>query len=315
MNNCVVCREFNTILIDPKNNTIKKSSRNIQKIEDEYSWFVNIPKEFRYLCPNIVSFKKNSNNATLEMELFDHTTLSKLFIFDDLTIKYWNKILHSLFEINKLFKKNKGKISKNNFKYIYFEKTWERVTELMNQNVYWEKLWNYSSIVINSKRYKNIKEMKNKLNYEIKKIIDNSKITLIHGDYHLSNILFDSDNFVFKLVDPRGRLREQTIYGDARYDIAKLRHSVVGGYDFIINDFFELSEKENFFEISRRCNSYQEEINGLFDNMVVEFGFNLKEIKLIEALLFVSMIPLHKENFERQKYFYLTAVIKLNNCF
>ncbi len=315
MNNDVVCREFNTISIDRKNNTIKKNSKNVQKIEDECYWFLNLPKEFISLSPKIISFSKNRNIASLEMELFDYPPLSKFFIFEDLTIKYWNKILHSLFEINKLFKKYKGKIKKNDLNYIYFEKTWERVNDLINQNVYWKKLWNYSSIVINGKKYKNLKEIKDILNLEIKKIINNSKFTLIHGDFHLSNIIFDSDNFIFKLVDPRGRLKEQTIYGDPRYDIAKLRHSVVGGYDFIINGFFELSEKDNIFVISNKCNSKQNEIDKLFDNIVVEFGYNLREIKLIEALLFVSMIPLHKESFKRQKFLYLTAVKKLNSFF
>ena len=37
-----------------------------------------------------------------------------------------------------------------------------------------------------------------------------------------------------------------------------------------------------------------------------------KEIKFIEGLLFLSMIPLHKDNFNRQKMFYIRALELLN---
>ena len=42
-------------------------------------------------------------------------------------------------------------------------------------------------------------------------------------------------------------------------------------------------------------------------------GYNPQEIKFIEGLLFLSMIPLHKDNFSRQKVFYLKAIELLND--
>ena len=42
-------------------------------------------------------------------------------------------------------------------------------------------------------------------------------------------------------------------------------------------------------------------------------AFNPQEIKFIEGLLFLSMIPLHKDNFSRQKVFYLKAIELLND--
>lgn len=41
--------------------------------------------------------------------------------------------------------------------------------------------------------------------------------------------------------------------------------------------------------------------------------YNPQEIKFIEGLLFLSMIPLHKDNFSRQKVFYLKAIELLND--
>ena len=49
-----------------------------------------------------------------------------------------------------------------------------------------------------------------------------------------------------KILDPRGNFGIDGVYGDIRYDIAKLMHSIIGRYDFIINDLFAIiQEKDN----------------------------------------------------------------------
>ena len=40
--------------------------------------------------------------------------------------------------------------------------------------------------------------------------------------------------------------------------------------------------------------------------------WNLDEIKMIEGLLFISMLPLHKDNLERQFAFYSIGIQRLN---
>ena len=110
-------------------------------------------------------------------------------------------------------------------------------------------------------------------------------------------------------------MHDQTIYGDPRYDIAKLRHSVVGGYDYAVHGLFELVEKGNEFTVANNYPDFQEKMTDYFDEMTEQFGYDTTQIKLIEALLFTSMIPLHKDSMERQKLFYLKAVKKLNELF
>jgi hypothetical protein len=48
-----------------------------------------------------------------------------------------------------------------------------------------------------------------------------------------------------------------------------------------------------------------------FDNLI-QNKWNLNEIKLIEGLLFISMLPLHKDHFERQLAFYSIGIQLLN---
>ena len=106
---------------------------------------------------------------------------------------------------------------------------------------------------------------------------------------------------------------EPTIFGDPRYDIAKLRHSIVGLYDFIVHGLFKLKETKNGFEykiVSYADYSILEEV---FNKNAELNGYNPQEIKFIEGLLFLSMIPMHKDNFNRQKVFYLKAIELLND--
>ena len=43
--------------------------------------------------------------------------------------------------------------------------------------------------------------------------------------------------------------------------------------------------------------------------------WNLEIIKMIEGLLFISMLPLHKDNFERQLAFFSIGIKRLNEVF
>lgn len=108
-----------------------------------------------------------------------------------------------------------------------------------------------------------------------------------------------------KLIDPRGEFGSHVIYGDQRYDLAKLRHSVAGKYDFIINDMFDINVDAQAstidYEVYR--NNVHEEREQLFDSLLQQkYRGWFKHIRLIESLLFLSMVPLHSDNKRRQGY-------------
>ena len=53
-------------------------------------------------------------------------------------------------------------------------------------------------------------------------------------------------------------------------------------------------------------------IKDIFDSFVVKYDYNLDEIKLIETSLFISMLPLHADNLNRQLMLYVIGILKLN---
>ena len=123
----------------------------------------------------------------------------------------------------------------------------------------------------------------------------------MHGDLCFSNILYDSRSNHIKLIKQRGVNNKHniSIYGDWRYDVAKLAHSIVGKYDFIIANRFKYKENSSTdieFEIEYD-NLYEvEELDKYFDKF-----FDFKMYYPIMINLFLSMIPLHSDNILRQK--------------
>ena len=137
---------------------------------------------------------------------------------------------------------------------------------------------------------------------------------LIHGDLYFSNILYDSEKRNFKLIDPRGKWG-QGIAGDIKYDIAKIRHSIVGGFDTITNGLYSANHQGlNKIEYNVFVSKKNQTIRNELDN-IIERNWNVDEIKMIEGLLFISMLPLHSDNLERQLALFCIGIERLNEIF
>ena len=138
---------------------------------------------------------------------------------------------------------------------------------------------------------------------------------IIHGDLCFANIMVDTNLSFIKVIDPRGKFGTYDIYGDFRYELAKLFHSVDGKYDFIIKDLFDVN-----FDYKRAridyCIQDQKRDFDLYkvfiDTFKAEIGNSLKQIEMIEALLFLSMIPLHSESIKHQMVMLGTGLEILN---
>jgi hypothetical protein len=129
-------------------------------------------------------------------------------------------------------------------------------------------------------------------------------------------MLYDANSNTLKIIDPRGNFSLDGVYGDIRYDIAKLNHSILGKYDFIINGLYAITkETDNEFDYILYDSSRHEEINQMFKQYIEKYGYSYEQILVITGILFMSMLPLHAENVNDQKMFYLTAIKIFNMIF
>ena len=93
-----------------------------------------------------------------------------------------------------------------------------------------------------------------------------------------------------------------TIYGDIRYDLAKLSHSAIGCYDLIVSGCFDLEVKENYsFTFQLNMAEHIKIIQSEFLNLNF-FDKTIQEHNIYSPLvhLFLSMLPLHSDDRHRQ---------------
>ena len=224
------------------------------------------------------------------------------------------KIIEDLFQIINQFNGYAEDVTIQEYNSIYFEKTIQRIDELVKSNDLFKGIFDRDFIVINGKEFKNWSVIKDEIKLKINDLYKKDDNCLIHGDLCFSNILYNSKDKNFKLIDPRGKWG-QGISGDIKYDIAKIRHSVVGGFDIITNGLYSaMFDKKNGITFDLYKPKNHQIVCEKLDSHI-KHRWNLDEIKMIEGLLFISMLPLHKDDLERQLALYSIGIQRLNEIF
>ena len=91
------------------------------------------------------------------------------------------------------------------------------------------------------------------------------------------------------------------------YDLCKISHSVLGNYDFINNDLFQVSfDDKNRLRLDLKCPDNQK-LKNIFIEEIKKQKLDIKLIRLCEASLFLSMLPLHLDHPNKVMAFILTA--------
>ena len=188
------------------------------------------------------------------------------------------------------------------------DKTLRRLNALRGDDNF--KKFFAQEIIVNGKIFRSLDEIIALLPVAVERLLfENAEkyFSVIHGDLCLPNILLAESHKFLRLVDPRGKFGDFDIYGDWRYDLAKLLHSLEGRYDFIIEDEFTLNVCGTAidYEMPRDFAEVKEIFFAVFKSQLAE---NLSAIRLIEATLFLSMIPLHSDSLSRQMVMLATGV-------
>lgn len=310
----VKAREFNHINIDKERGILTKSSDDKDKFIGEIKWYLKLPADVEYIRPRIFNYSLDYNKPTVSMEYYAYHTVHELFLNGDLDAHQWKKIFKRIRFICDDLKRYK--VSDINIisslENMYLTKTIQRFQRLKKNKVF--NSFFSAPIYVNEKKYKGLDDIAEILKKTIPEMLyDVKEFNIIHGDLCFANMMVDNNFSFIKVIDPRGKFGSYDIYGDPRYELAKLFHSVDGKYDYIIKDLFDLDYKDGNIiytiqDKDRDFDLYQVFIEVFKD----EIGNDLKKIELIEALLFLSMIPLHGESFEHQLVMLGTGLEILN---
>jgi len=306
--NFLNARHFNSFEIDLFWGKVKKKSVYKNKFVNEINWYINLPSDLKSLIPNIYSFSV-SDSAFIEMEYYSYPTLNQIYLFSNITHSQWRDIFSKLLSIHKEFNNFPKSIETNSLKTFYYEKNKERLISLRDNPVF-TSFFN-EEIILNGKTYPSLDTLLDSIEKFIDSFITNSDTSgsIMHGDFCLSNILYDIKTGVVKLIDPRGSFIDSSIYGDPRYDLAKLSHSIHGLYDLILTGNYKLTEDENGrYSLSIFETSEQIALSEMLIKMMDERGIDVLQVLAIESLLFLSMVPLHADDVKRQKAFLLRGI-------
>lgn len=312
----VKAREFNHIKIDKDRGILTKYSDDKDKFLGEIKWYLKLPREVEYVAPRIFDYSLDYNMPYVSMEYYSYHTLHELFLFGDISCEQWKKIfLKVKYAINDFGRYTvTGDGIRQSIEDMYLNKTVNRLKIISTDKRFSSFFEN--PIEVNGVRYVSLTKIIEKIKRKVPELLfDVNRFTIIHGDLCFSNIMVDNNYTFIKLIDPRGSFGKYDIYGDPRYELAKLFHSVDGKYDFIINDQFRLNYDSDKAIIKYKINDglikydlYQAFID-VFSDVI---GKDIKKIHFIEALLFLSMIPLHGESESQQMVMLATGLDILN---
>lgn len=305
-------RSFNSFFLN--NDGVIEKSSSYEKLKTEIHWLEEIEKtELKKYMPRFFGSTIENNSIKYKTQYINTQTLAQYFCFYPVADGNWNYIFSQLVETAKEFWSHKPQITKKEAseltKKMLIEKTYARIEKWDRQDILANE-----KVTINGKEYFGAKKCLELLKTDINEIIKSSKdyFSILHGDMCFSNILYAPENTSFKFIDPRGEFGKPSIYGDLRYDLAKFRHCYHGLYDYLIAKLYRVNEINSasfeFEFLTDQIVDYK-----IFDEVLKKEGYNVDDIELIEGLLFVSMIPLHADDKNRQLAQYIISLQCLNN--
>jgi len=315
----VEARFFNKTNIDFQRGIIRKESTDVDKFLGEIKWYLKLPNRLAYIAPRIFDYSLNYSKPFVEMEYFSYESLHNLFLYGNLEIGFWRKIINELFFLRSEMNHYQVQVDQDEYQEtvsdMYLDKTVNRLHRLIKEQDFYATIAN-KPLTINGQTYPSIDEILEALPTVLADsgVLKGETFAIIHGDFCMTNILYDNTKHVMRLIDPRGKFGRFDIYGDAKYDYAKMMHSFSGKYDCIISDMFRLtSDETGKIDYHLDVTGNEQQVGELFEKMLQEHLGNqqtYRQIQLIESLLFLSMIPLHKDKPERQKAMLAVGVTK-----
>ena len=290
-------RKFNKLSISRR--TVKKSSSIKSKIIAEAEWYENLPMELQIFTPKLLGKFSDSDTNGYETEYLYLTPLSDLATFGRLPNYVWQRIFQCCDDFLIAAKNFKPGLVPKNLDQLFLNKTQERLLVFSRQRgIDLSKNWQLGNSQTPSI---------SRIAEDVARLIPKSSqnfIQVVHGDFCFSNILYDFRANIIKLIDPRGIAPEKTqsIFGDVRYDIAKLYHSVIGCYDQIVSGHYEIGNYKDysvdlFLPVDPQLHQRQEIFK---ERTFADLSITEACAHPISILLFLSMLPLHADNEDRQ---------------
>jgi len=133
-------------------------------------------------------------------------------------------------------------------------------------------------------------------------LLSNGMPGLFHGDLQFDNIL-ELSNREFTLLDWRQDFSGLVEYGDIYYDLAKLYGGLSVSYKAIKSGDFEFKEESDGVVLIHKPMEKMSTMREQFESLAADAGYDFQKIRLITALIFLNMSPMHHQPFSHFIYY------------
>ncbi len=291
----IVTRHFNAIEVDSFSNILTKSSKNREKLIAEIDWCEALPPELKWVFPAVYEVDRAS--PAVKMEFVPYPSLDELYLYSGLHPSTWKAVIGKLTRLLALFNRYRADVSIDDYRDIYVTKVRTRLAELAAQNEAARALIEAKSITVNGVACGSIADLVAGVERLLPKLHRPEDNAIVHGDFCFANILYSPESGALKLIDPRGAWGKPGIHGDGKYDLAKLMHSISGGYDSIIADYFDVDAHGDQVQVA----VFKPEISATLEEaLFASTPHRREEIELLEGTILMSIASIHREDPRRQ---------------
>jgi hypothetical protein len=301
-------RAFNRIDATPRR--IEKSSSDQAKIDAEAAWYEALPQDLRLSTPQYLGRAPLAGGSTsYGLEYLYSNTLAELAVFGRLPIYSWQRIFHLAGDLlTRTRSIDSPSCSDAGLASAYAQKTAGRLDTFARAACFDLD----APLTFAGRPLPSLARIRDDAALLVEDATPDD-IGLLHGDFCFSNIFLDARSAQLKMIDPRGRDFSGTVtpWGDVRYDLAKLMHSVWGRYDFIVAGRFSLDRPDavsfdlRFPETSTGWDQLQA---CFFDLEIAGYDPSSYSLRAMTIQLFLSMLPLHADSQPRQWAFLANAL-------
>lgn len=288
---------------------LRKSSTNKKKIKSEYQYYHLLPENMQPWFVMPFDYREDEETASYAMERLHMTDIAIKWVHGSIKIDEFADLMDMYFyffnerSTKEVSKAEYDKISKS----LYVDKVEERIEDLKKL----PEFGRIANLLENNATLKSIDDIYAwylNLKEKVEKRVDYPTVSAIgHGDPCFANAMYNRSTRTLKFIDPKGALCEEDLWTNPYYDIAKLSHSVCGRYDFFNNAMFDITIDDTFNYLLT-IPFDNTEYKAVFRNKVEENGFDYWSVRLYEASLFLSMLPLHIDYPHKVFGFILNAV-------
>lgn len=298
-------RAFNTV--ENLGHAVRKTSADRRKMRAEAQWFAALPPAAQVFSARLLGSGERDGTTFYDTAYEYAPTLSELYVFAPVGRPTWRRVLKSCREFLEVCARTRGPGDGNAaLDELVRDKTAARLLHYARTTGFdIDRPTRFAGLPL---------PPLSRIAESVSAIVAEARVesaALMHGDFCFSNILYQSRTGRIVVLDPRGSTgREPSCFGDTRYDLAKLSHSIDGLYDHIMAGRYALRrDGERSFDLAFDLNLQNAWVQDAFSGFAVgEARAASIEVRAITVSLFLSMLPLHDDRPDRQAAFIANAL-------